>query len=146
MGVPALASAEGTPQDASAAPLAVEDFAYPGTSPFPALKLFRGDGHIVLADCSGATQIKLYSRAVGSAGPAACFRVTGPTGHLTLELPQTFIVQTVEYAVSARLTNDVGLSTTVDVPSNTMQNVAEGLGQKPAALVELRVGRTVDAP
>ncbi|MFE7594658.1 hypothetical protein ACFU6K_35155 [Kitasatospora sp. NPDC057512] len=140
VGGSSLASADTTPGDTQTAPPAVEDFGYPESSPYPELKLLRGDGHIVVADCHTTTQIKLYSRVIGTAGPSVCFRVTGPTGYLSLELPQTFIVQTTDYPVKARLTTNDGASSTVDVPSNSMTNVAEGLGQKPAALVELRVG------
>ncbi|MEU1425169.1 hypothetical protein [Kitasatospora sp. NPDC005751] len=140
IGASTVAAADSTPAGNSAAPPVVEDFTYPGTSPFPELKLLRGDGHIVLADCYTDVQIKLFSMAVGGAGPAACFRVTRASGFLALELPKTFSIWTAGYDVRARLTTDAGVTTTVDVPKNTLQNVAEGLGQKPAALVELRTG------
>ncbi|MFE2728157.1 hypothetical protein [Kitasatospora sp. NPDC059327] len=140
IGVSTVASADSTPAGNSAAPPVIEDFAYPGTSPFPKLTLLRGDGHIVLADCYTDVQIKLFSSLVGGAGPAACFRVTGTSGFLALELPQTFSIWTAGYDVRARLTTEAGVTTTVDVPKNTVQNVAEGLGQKPATLVELRTG------
>ncbi|MER6401191.1 hypothetical protein ABT263_34905 [Kitasatospora sp. NPDC001603] len=138
IGASTVASADSTPAGNSAAPPVIEDFTYPGASPFPNLKLLRGDGNIVLADCYTDVQIQLFSRAVDGAGPAACFRVTGTTGFLALELPKTFIIRTAGYDVRARLTTDAGVTTTVDVPKDTQQNVAEGLGQKPAALVELR--------
>ncbi|MFE4360267.1 hypothetical protein, partial [Kitasatospora sp. NPDC056800] len=44
LGATALASADGTPADNSAAPVAVEDFNYPGPAPYPNVKLLRGDG------------------------------------------------------------------------------------------------------
>ncbi|MFF2045879.1 hypothetical protein ACFVVX_36205 [Kitasatospora sp. NPDC058170] len=139
VGAPTIAAAGTAPADNSSAPPAVEDFAY-GTSPAPLLKLLRGDGHIVPADCYTSTQIQLFSLAVDGAGPTACFRVTGTAGFLTLELQKTFSIRTVGYAVHARLTTDTGATATVDIPKDTMQNVAEGLGQKPATLVELRTG------
>ncbi|MGW2254314.1 hypothetical protein ACWCXH_29600 [Kitasatospora sp. NPDC001660] len=142
VGVATLASADSTASAGSsaAAPPAVEDFSYPGTSPYPQLKLVRGDGHIVLADCNTATQIQLWSRAVPSpsGGPGVCFRVTGTTGYLALELPQTFMIQTGDKAVRANLTSE-GIGQSVDVAKNSATPVGEALGQKPTMLVELRI-------
>ncbi|MEV8328817.1 hypothetical protein [Kitasatospora sp. NPDC056731] len=131
---PAAAAADPTP------PPAVEDFSYPGASPFPSLKLLRGDGHILLADCNTATQIQLWSRAVPNpaGGPSVCFRVNGTVGQLTLELPQTFLIQTNDRAVRANLTAD-GVAQTVDIPKGGITGVGEGAGQKSTMLVELRV-------
>ncbi|MFE2413445.1 hypothetical protein ACFXDE_34430 [Kitasatospora sp. NPDC059408] len=141
-GVTAFAAADSVPAagDTATPPPAVEDFSYPGTSPYPQLKLIRGDGHIVLADCNTATQIQLWSRAVPSpsGGPGVCFRVTGTSGYLALELPQTFMIQTGDKAVRADLTSD-GIGQSVDVAKNAAVAVGEGLGQKPTMLVELRV-------
>ncbi|MFB6894651.1 hypothetical protein ACFCX4_35800 [Kitasatospora sp. NPDC056327] len=132
--VPATATDTDTP------PPAVEDFEYPGASPHPALKLLRGDGHIVLTSCSGPSQIQVFSRAIPNpnGGPTVCFRVTGTTGFLTLELPQTFIIQTDDRAVRASLTAE-GVTQTVEVPADEYRNVGEGLGQKTTTLLELRV-------
>ncbi|MEU6235623.1 hypothetical protein [Kitasatospora sp. NPDC047058] len=141
-GATALAVADTAPGgDTDTPPPAVEDFAYPGTSPFPALKLIRGDGHIVLADCNTATQIQIWSRAVPSpsGGPGVCFKVTGSTGYLALELPKTFSIQTSnERSVRANLTAD-GIAQTVDVAKGDGVSVGEALGQKPTMLVELRI-------
>ncbi|WP_329491862.1 hypothetical protein OG618_36185 [Kitasatospora sp. NBC_01246] len=132
-------AASATADDATPPP-AVEDFTYPGASPFPNLKLLRGDGHILLADCNTTTQIQLWSRAVPNpaGGPSVCFRVNGTVGQLTLELPQTFLIQTNDRAVRANLTAD-GVAQTVDVPKGGITGVGEGVGQKPTMLVELRV-------
>ncbi|RKT09793.1 hypothetical protein BX285_6898 [Streptomyces sp. 1114.5] len=141
VGAGALASADTTPAgDAATAPPAVEDFAYPGDSPNPQLKLIRGDGHIMLADCNTVTQIQLWSVAVPSpsGGPGVCFRVTGTTGYLSLELPQTFMIQTGDKAVRADLTSE-GVAQTVDVAKNSYTTVGQAMGQKPTMLVELRV-------
>ncbi|MFF1907331.1 hypothetical protein [Kitasatospora sp. NPDC058218] len=137
---PTAASADPAPADDPTPPPAVEDFSYPGASPFPNLKLLRGDGHILLADCNTATQIQLWSRAVpsSSGGPSVCFRVNGTAGYLALELPQTFLIQTADRAVRASLTAD-GVAQTVDVPKGGITGVGEGVGQKPTVLVELRV-------
>ncbi|MGW2255202.1 hypothetical protein ACWCXH_34210 [Kitasatospora sp. NPDC001660] len=141
-GVTAFAAADSvpTPGDSATPPPAVEDFTYPGTSPNPLLKLIRGDGHIVLADCNTTTQIQLWSSAVPSpsGGPGVCFRVTGTTGYLALELPQTFMIQTGDKAVRANLTAD-GVAQSVDVAKNGYATVGQALGQKPTMLVELRV-------
>ncbi|MFF1904679.1 hypothetical protein [Kitasatospora sp. NPDC058218] len=141
-GATALASADTAPGgDTATPPPAVEDFAYPGASPFPALKLIRGDGHIVLADCNTATQIQLWSTAATSpsGGPGVCFRVTGSSGYLSLELPQTFMIQTSnERSVRADLTSE-GVAQTVDVAKGGAATVGVALGQKPTMLVELRI-------
>ncbi|MFF1908739.1 hypothetical protein [Kitasatospora sp. NPDC058218] len=126
--------------DADTAPPAVEDFVHPPNSPHPALKLLRGDGHIQLADCNTATQIQVFSRAIPNTtgGPTVCFRVTGTTGYLALELPQTFMIQTDDRAVQASVTSE-GVTQTVEIAKDGFRNVGEGLGQKATTLVELRV-------
>ncbi|MFD0276832.1 hypothetical protein ACFVHB_23405 [Kitasatospora sp. NPDC127111] len=139
LGTSAVAATDPAATDTTAPPPAVEDFAYPLDSPYPALRLIRGDGHIMLADCHTATQIQIWSRALPqSIGEQICFRVSGATGYLALQLPETTIIQTAERPVQATLTTD-GTSTPVSIPKNTMQNVGQALGLKPTTLVELRI-------
>ncbi|MEU1819338.1 hypothetical protein ABZ543_29760 [Streptomyces roseifaciens] len=71
----------------------VEDFNYPGAERIKAEKgitLKRGDGHIVLADCSSATGLmEVWSRK----NQKICFRITGTSGYLALEIPSVFAVK-----------------------------------------------------
>ncbi|MFF4368298.1 hypothetical protein [Streptomyces sp. NPDC001594] len=71
-------------------PYAVESFAYPDAARIQTelgITLKRGDGHIVLADCASATGLmEVYSRTRGK----ICFRATGKSGHLSLEIPTVY--------------------------------------------------------
>ncbi|MFG2204627.1 hypothetical protein [Kitasatospora sp. NPDC048715] len=138
-GATAIAAADTTPADNSAAPPAVEDFSYPGAAAITKVKLLRGDGHILLADCGKPNQIQIGTLAPGNPDNQICFTVTGTTGNLSLQLPDVFFIQTSGgRAVRAGLT--VGTTTqTVDVPTNGFQGVGEGTGGDKAALVELTV-------
>ncbi|WP_316528076.1 hypothetical protein [Kitasatospora brasiliensis] len=139
LGSTAMASTEQAAPDASTPPPAVEDFVYPLDSPYPALTLVRGDGHIMLADCHTATQIQIWSPELPqSIHEQICFRVTGNVGYLALQLPRTSVIQTTERPVQATLTTE-GAATAVNIPKNTMRNVGEYVGLKPTTLVELRV-------
>ncbi|PCG81409.1 hypothetical protein CIB93_35550 [Streptomyces sp. WZ.A104] len=74
-------------------PHAVEDFAYPGADRIEAelgIVLKRGNGHITLADCaSDGSFLEVYSRTKGR----ICFRVTGTTGYLSVEIPTVYGVK-----------------------------------------------------
>ncbi|MGX1948836.1 hypothetical protein ACWIGY_00965 [Streptomyces anulatus] len=87
---------------------AVEDFAYPQADKILAeqgILLKRGDGHIVLAECGSAPDLlEVYAR--HASADKFCFRTTGASGYLSLELPAVYGVQTNGYATE--------LSTTVD--------------------------------
>jgi hypothetical protein len=100
------------------------------------IALKRGDGRITLATCNeAADQIKVMTR-VGAG--EFCFKATHTTGHLTLELPNVFGIQTESHPVRAELTAE-GKSQTVDVPKNELKGVGEGLGEPPTVLLEIRV-------
>lgn len=120
-------------------PVAVENFSYPRADRILAeqgISLKRGDGRITLATCNeAADQIKVLTR-VG--GGEFCFTATHTTGHLTLELPDVFGIQTESHPVRAELTAE-GRSQTVDVPKNELKGVGEGLGEPPTVLLEIRV-------
>ncbi|RNL71200.1 hypothetical protein [Streptomyces sp. I6] len=122
-------------------PIAVEDFAYPGAAKIlqdRGLKLIKGDGHILAAACDESpNQIRIWTR-VGDEADRFCFRATASTGHLTLEVPEVYALQTADHPISADLTAE-GKSETVDVAKDDMVGVGEGLGNPPAVLVELRV-------
>ncbi|GAA1268799.1 hypothetical protein GCM10009665_66730 [Kitasatospora nipponensis] len=137
---PAVA-AESTP------PSAVEDFSYPGAAKVLAdrgITLKAGDGHIVLADCaSGTGLVQLFSR---SATPSeVCFQITGPTGYLSLEIPQIYNIKGDDHAIKATL-NTAGTVTSLDVPKNTWTPVGEGTSGDQTTLLELNASGGSAAP
>nr|BFD94187.1 hypothetical protein KitaXyl93_55470 [Kitasatospora sp. Xyl93] len=142
LGATALAAADGSPADNSAAPPAVEDFMHPGAAPFPNVKLLRGDGHIVLSDCAVDDQISVLSWDLpNSSGNRICFRATSGTGYLAVEVPNVFRIRTDDYSINAKLTSE-GVSQSVDIAKGTAVPVGIGSGTgngKPATLLELRV-------
>lgn len=143
--VTSAAAAEGTTGQVAAAdgdipPVAVEEFNYPDADKILAekgIKLLKGDGHLLLADCdSSANQIQVWTRQ--TAEGMYCFRATGASGYLTLEVADVFAIQTSDRPVSADLTAE-GKTETVDVPKDNFKGVGEGVGGAPTVLVELRV-------
>ncbi len=141
-----VASADDPPpsQADSNPPFAVEDYGYPGADQILAekgIKLKKGDGRILLADCDGAAQqIRVLTRRDDSVGRAGtyCFTAPGKSGRLTLELPQVFAVEAADHPISADLTA-AGKTTTVAVPQGGFESVGEAAGGAPSVLVELRV-------
>ncbi|MFF3253818.1 hypothetical protein ACFYWP_23040 [Actinacidiphila glaucinigra] len=126
-------------------PFAIEDFSYPNASKVLADKgilLKRGDGHIVLAECGATTnQIKVLTVKDASVGrdELYCFQTTASTGHLTLELPRVFALETADHPISADLTAN-GETTTVEVAKDDFAPVGEGtVGGARSVLVEIRV-------
>ncbi|KPH99874.1 hypothetical protein OV450_0722 [Actinobacteria bacterium OV450] len=77
---------------------AIEDFAYPNADKILAekkIKLKSGDGHILLAECTGAPELmEVFSHK----NEKVCFRVTGDKGYLSLEIPSVFGVKGNNYA------------------------------------------------
>ncbi|MFF7635041.1 trypsin-like serine protease, partial [Kitasatospora sp. NPDC008050] len=128
-------------------PSAVEDFSYPGAAKVLAdhrITLKSGDGHIVLADCgSGTGLVQLYSRA---ATPSeVCFQITGPTGYLSLEIPQVYNIRGDAHAIKATL-NTAGTVTSVDVNKNDWTPVGEGSATGTTTLLELNATDGPAAP
>ncbi|MFD7905127.1 trypsin-like serine protease [Kitasatospora sp. NPDC059747] len=131
------------------APAVVEDFSYPGAAKILAdhnITLKAGDGHIVLADCaSGPGLVELYSR---SANPSqVCFKITGRTGYLSLEIPQIYNIKGDDHAIKATL-NTAGTVTSVDVNKNAWTPVGEGGTSGSTTLLELNAtdGPAATAP
>ncbi|MFD0277811.1 trypsin-like serine protease [Kitasatospora sp. NPDC127111] len=109
------------------APLAVEDFSYPGAAKILAernITLKSGDGHILLADCaSGPGLVELFTRA---ANPSeVCFKITGPTGYLALEIPKVYNIKGDDHTVKATVSTD-GNAATFDVAKNVWTPIGEG--------------------
>ncbi|KOV61035.1 hypothetical protein [Streptomyces sp. MMG1121] len=99
---------------------AVDDLGYPGADKIKAAQgivLKRGDGHITLADCSSGTGLmEVWSRS----NQKICFRTTGTSGWLTLEIPSVYGVKG-----SADHAADVSLT----AADNTQQQVEVTKGQ-----------------
>ncbi|MGF1429854.1 hypothetical protein [Kitasatospora sp. LaBMicrA B282] len=125
--------------DTAQPPSVVEDFEYPGAARIAKEKgiaLKRGDGHILLKDCTGKENIQVLTRT--DADGKLCFQVVGKSGYLALEVPEVFALQTQERAVQAKLTAE-GKTQVVDVAKDQLKGVGEGVGAAPTVLVELRV-------
>ncbi|MFI5986088.1 hypothetical protein ACIBEA_35170 [Streptomyces sp. NPDC051555] len=103
---------------------AIEDFAYPNADKILAergITLKRGDGHILLADCASATDLlEVWSRS----NEKICFRVTGNSGYLTLEIPAVFAVKGNSYATRVDMTTGTD-EKTYDVNKNAWTPVGE---------------------
>ncbi|MGV9316395.1 hypothetical protein ACWDR0_30050 [Streptomyces sp. NPDC003691] len=124
-------------------PSASEGFDYPDAERIlqdRKITLKRGDGRILLTDCSNAWDISVESMQAGTGD--YCFSIQGKTGYLTLELPRAFNIWTEEHPIRATLIPEGSTEkTTIEVPENSMTSVGEGdnqTGKKRSALVELR--------
>ncbi|MFE5870076.1 hypothetical protein ACFQ6V_15700 [Streptomyces roseifaciens] len=124
--------------------LAIEDFGYPDADKIKAEKgivLKRGDGHIMLAACANSTGLmEVWSRKLGK----TCFRITGTSGYLTLEVPSVYAVKGgVNHAANVTLDAPDSKKQTVDVPKNEWTPVGETLDPQAREhiLVEISVGR-----
>ncbi|MFD3947932.1 hypothetical protein [Streptomyces sp. NPDC058579] len=120
----------------------VEDFAYPGADRIreeQGIVLKRGDGHIVLADCaSGTGLLEVWSRD----NARVCFRASGNSGRLTLEIPTVYRVNSNAYTTELDMT--VGTEEkTYDIPANSWKPVGETADPdgRPPVLVEIRTSR-----
>ena len=142
-GTPAADDATSARAVADAAPgYAVEDFNYPQADKIREeqdLILKRGDGHIVLAECvSGTGQLEIWSRV----NLRVCFKVTGDTGWLTMEIPSVYGVQTNGYDTELDMTTDTE-ETSYDIPANSWKGVGESENPQagPHTLVEIRTSK-----
>ncbi|KOV71093.1 hypothetical protein ADK64_01880 [Streptomyces sp. MMG1121] len=151
-GTPVLASADPQPTGGTAGatpPSAVEDYAYPDADQIQkaqGIKLIKGDGHITLAACDDSgSQIKVMTVQGPSGNPqgAYCFRASGKSGYLTLELSRIFALETADHPISADLrpqADPTAPAKTVTVDKNGYQSVGEGAaGGAPSVLLQLRV-------
>ncbi|MFD0568357.1 hypothetical protein ACFQ0T_02535 [Kitasatospora gansuensis] len=127
-------AAEATP------PLTVEGFSYPGAAQILAeqhVTLKSGDGNIQLADCTSTDNlIEVFSRTFDTGSVKVCFKVTGPTGYLALELPKVYSVKGDDHTVKATL-NTGGSVSSVDIKKNLYTPVGEGTSTDGTTLLEL---------
>ncbi|MCC3769457.1 hypothetical protein [Streptomyces sp. UNOC14_S4] len=121
---------------------AVEDFSYPEADKILAEKgitLKRGDGHILLADCASATNlIQILARDQSK----VCFRVTGDSGYLALEIPAVYNIKGNDYVAQVDMT--VGSEhKTFDISKNAWTPVGESMDPqgREHTLVEIRTSK-----
>ncbi len=103
------------------------------------LRLLKGDGHILLADCGSADVVRVLSF---SSRGELCFQVKGAQGYLTLELPKTYLIKDDRgdnHSLSAKVTVD-GKTESVAVKKNEWTPVGQGRSPTsgPATLLEIR--------
>ncbi|MEU3403113.1 hypothetical protein ABZ766_04035 [Streptomyces sp. NPDC006670] len=120
---------------------AIEDFGYPNADKILAergITLKRGDGHIVLADCASATDLlEVWSRA----NDKICFRVTGTSGYLTLEIPAVFAVKGNSYAAQVDMTTGTEQKK-FDVNKNAWTPVGESADEQGRDFMLLEIRTT----
>ncbi|MFB7648069.1 hypothetical protein ACFC0S_14910 [Streptomyces sp. NPDC056084] len=118
----------------------VETYNYPGAAKILAEKkitLKRGDGHITLVDCaSGSGFIALLAR---KQDDPICFKTTGSSGWLTLEIPAVHAILGNDYTTAVDMT--LGSETkSFDINKNDWTGVGESGDpqHREYALVEIR--------
>ncbi|MFV0136028.1 hypothetical protein ACLGIH_22935 [Streptomyces sp. HMX87] len=122
---------------------AVEDFNYPQADKIEqelGIILKRGDGHITLAECGSAEGLlEVYSRQTQK----ICFRATGDSGFLTMEIPAVYGVKAgAEHDASLKLTAD-GETQNVFADKNSFKPAGEALDPdgRDHVLVEIRTSK-----
>ncbi|MEW1636806.1 hypothetical protein AB0469_22350 [Streptomyces sp. NPDC093801] len=121
---------------------AIEDFGYPNADKILAergITLKRGDGHIMLADCSSASDLmEVWSRA----NEKICFRVSGSTGYLTLEIPAVFAVKGNSYSAQVDMVTGTEQKS-FDVNKNAWTPVGESADEqgRDFMLLEIRTSK-----
>ncbi|MDH6440498.1 hypothetical protein M2158_009039 [Streptomyces sp. SAI-144] len=121
---------------------AVEDFAYPGADKILAeqgITLKRGDGHIVLAECGPTGLLEVWAR---DRGEKVCFRATGNSGYLALEIPSVYAIRGNDYTTQVDMT--VGTEEqSYDISQNAWTPVGESADEegREFMLVEIRTSK-----
>ncbi|MFH8346297.1 hypothetical protein [Streptomyces sp. NPDC018045] len=95
-------------------PTGVEDFEYPQAAKIAeerGIKLKRGDGHVTLVPCdSRPGLIEITARGMTERDKVGkgrfCFRVTGKSGYLSLELPSVYLAKGNDYNVDLNMQTD----------------------------------------
>ncbi|MEU9111132.1 hypothetical protein AB0D04_04830 [Streptomyces sp. NPDC048483] len=112
------------PNEAAQMPAAVEDFSYPNAAKILAeknLKLKRGDGNIMLAECGSSPDLLQF---IARDRDDFCFRVTGSKGYLSLEVPAVTGVQTKDHTARVEMTVD-DKTKSYDIGKNKWQGIGE---------------------
>ncbi|MFI6273155.1 hypothetical protein [Micromonospora zamorensis] len=138
-------AAEDTP------PSIVEDYAYPGAAQVLAqrgVKLIKGDGHIVLTDCGSSPNnppedlILVQSNDLTLPGGVNfCFKASGTSGLLTMEIPKVYFVRgdvTRTLAAKVEVKDDPTVVEVEEVLPEEWQPVGVGQDRGEATILELR--------
>ncbi|QEV51369.1 hypothetical protein CP981_06585 [Streptomyces platensis] len=128
---------------------AIEDFVHPDADKIKEEKgitLKRGDGRIILAECgSSAGLMEVWSRK----NDKVCFRITGTSGYLTMEIPAVFAVKgSADHAADITLTTPDSKKVEVEVGKDTWTPVGESTDPQAREhlLVEIGVGQDRPTP
>lgn len=122
---------------------AVEAYQYPQAEKVleeQGVILKRGDGHITLADCAaGGDLLEIYSM---EAPLKVCFKVTGASGWLTMEIPSVFGVKTSAHETELGMTLGEEHKT-YDLPANSWRGVGQAADEygRSHMLVEIRTSK-----
>jgi hypothetical protein len=129
----------------------VEDYRYPGADTIltqRGIKLIKGDGHIMLADCGAnpdappADLILVQSlKPDFPAGPNFCFKATGTVGYLTMEIPDAYFVRGDSgrtLAAKVETHDNPAVVETEKVEPGEWQPVGVGQSRGSATILELR--------
>ncbi|MBM7494462.1 hypothetical protein JOD64_005684 [Micromonospora luteifusca] len=120
----------------------VEDYSYPGAAQIEAdkqIKLLKGDGKIMLAECGSATDLIQVESYNDSSEPVYCFKVLGSSGYLTLEIPKVYFIWAGDEKVTATVTVGGVEKDPVVVAANDGEPVGAEDPKNHAILLELRV-------
>ncbi|OKI20340.1 trypsin-like serine protease [Streptomyces sp. CB03911] len=118
------------------APPAVETFGFPDAAKVLAEQgatLKSGDGNIKLADCASGTGL-LRVRYTGN--HEICFKVTGASGYLSMEIPAVFRIMSDGHAVKATM-SAAGATSSVDLIRNEWKEVGVGANGPESMLLDL---------
>ncbi|MEV4923641.1 hypothetical protein [Streptomyces roseoverticillatus] len=133
--------------DDTTLPSAVETFEYPGAAKIlkeRGIKLDRGDGHILLADCKASQDIMIFARSTTDTSEQKgryCFRVTGngKKGYLALEIPRAFMIMTGKNTTVWASVSGDGRGM-VQVPKDGGEAIGEGAFRPDATVQALTIG------
>jgi hypothetical protein len=145
LGAVSLLGGGSAAQAQDAQPALVEPFDYPNAAAIEAargIKLKRGDGRILFAECvDGANQLKVESTAFPAGRNAFCFRVAGARGSVTMELPEAYLVHGNDYDVVATWRSEDGKVHNTEIRKNAPTAIGEGVTGTPGALIEFTATR-----
>ncbi|MFF3315174.1 hypothetical protein ACFYV5_06615 [Streptomyces sp. NPDC003035] len=134
--VPTAVAAE-EPTDATGAPYAVEDGAYPYSGDVLAAtgaRLVAGDGKILHVSCEWDHAFSVWARTLTTEDSRICFRAAD-TGYLTVDVPGTYRIETYGRDIRAGVSTD-GRTEALDIPRDTSREFTAG---KEPVLLDLRV-------
>ncbi|MFI5496095.1 hypothetical protein [Actinoplanes sp. NPDC051859] len=148
--VAALAGAAGPAAEGGTASL-VEDFSYPGAAEVEAerkIKLIKGDGHIMLADCGADPNLPpvdlILVQTSKPGSPAEtnhCFKATGTSGFLSMEVGDVYFIRgegARTIGAKVKVQDATPVEETEKVEPGEWQPVGIGQSRGAATLLELR--------